>query len=151
MKSSKAWRKGGQNEGAGHTWCPLVLLTALDTYLQDAATFRAAFNILTRPEHAQCHAVQHDDQHANVLEPPAGCVLRAMQQTTPLCLSQARSLSHKHSQLSGPSPKPGAGFSPKSTVQTTPEHNHQVAPWHHAGSSGSPKSQVLPGRIVTAP
>lgn len=55
------------------------LLLLQDTYLQDAATFGAALNILTGPEHAQCHAVQHDDQHADVLEPPAGCVLRAVQ------------------------------------------------------------------------
>lgn len=72
-------RERGSDEAGGHTWCLLVLLTVLDTYLQDAATFGAALNILTGPEHAQCHAVQHDDQHADVLEPPAGCVLRAVQ------------------------------------------------------------------------
>jgi hypothetical protein len=39
MKSSKAWRKGGQDEGRGTPGALLLLLTVLDTYLQDAATF----------------------------------------------------------------------------------------------------------------
>lgn len=101
----------------------------LDTYLQDAASFRAALNILTGPEHAQCHAVQHDNQHANVLEPPAGCSLRAVQHISSPCLlpgalplTQAQSAEWAFSQAWG-------RVEPKATVQAmTPEYGHQVAP-----------------------
>lgn len=45
--------------------------------LQDATALRAALDVLAGPEHAQGHAVEHDDQHADVLEPRgAGAELR---------------------------------------------------------------------------
>lgn len=50
---------------------PLPLSRAL-AHLQDAAALRAAVQVLTGPEHAQGHAVEQDDQHADMLEPRAG-------------------------------------------------------------------------------
>lgn len=53
----------------------LLPLARHPAHLQDAAALRAALHVFTGSEHAQGHAVEHDDQHTDVLE-PRGSVLR---------------------------------------------------------------------------
>lgn len=78
MKSSKAWREAGPESQSCQLVTPrLAMASGLCpppsgcpwAHLQDAAALRLALDVLTGPEHAQGHAVEHDDQHADVLEP----------------------------------------------------------------------------------
>lgn len=44
---------------------------ALGPYLEDPAAWRVAGDVLAGVEHAQCHTVEQDHQHADPLKPPA--------------------------------------------------------------------------------